>query len=144
MTQLDIILRYIKEMDTGMLLLLVPEKLCVQKVSKQVFINRLDDIFFKLKENGDSTILINDNTCKCENCIASDIIKRSFAFFGNKSGDFFCLDFYIMEDSVKSIINTPQFDLNKVIEMKNDLFEFSDLTKRNMHINIYFRDGALR
>lgn len=144
MTHLEIILRYIKEMDTEMLLLLMPERLSQQKVSKQVFINRLDDIFLKLKENGDRTILINDNTCKCENCITSDFVQRSFAFFGNISGDFFCLDFYIIEEKLTLINNPPRFDLNKVIEMKNDLFEFTDLTKSNKHIDILFQDGALR
>jgi hypothetical protein len=144
MTHLEILLRFIKEMDSEMLIQILPERLSQQKVSKQVFINKLEDIFTEFKAKGDSQILINDNTCKCEDCMALDFEKRSFAFFGNISGDFFCLDFYIIENKVILIDNVQSFDLNKVIEMKNDLFEFSDLTKSNSHINIFFKDGALR
>jgi hypothetical protein len=127
-----------------MLLQIIPERLSQQKVSKQVFIKKLEDIFTKFKANGDSQILINDNTCKCEDCLALDFEKRSFAFFGNKSGDFFCLDFYIIENKVVLIDNVQSFDLNKVVEMKNDLFEFSDLTKKNKHISVYFINETLR
>lgn len=144
MTHLEILLRYIKEMDTEMLLLIVPERLSQQKVSKQDFIKKLEDIFTEFKAKGDNQILINDNTCKCEDCLALDFEKRSFAFFGNISGDFFCLDVYIIENKVILIDNPNIFDLNKVIEMKNDLFEFSDLAESSRHINIYFKDGTLR
>lgn len=129
MKHLEALLHFFKNMDSDMLYEFLPERVCQEKVTKGIFIKAIDTIFNELKAKGDKLILINDNTCKCENCLALDFEKRSFAFFGNLSGDFFCLDFNIIEKKVIRVYNIREFDLEKVIEMKNDLFEFSDLSK---------------
>jgi len=138
MTHLEALLHFFKNMDSDMLYEFLPERVCQEKVTKGIFIKTIDTIFDELKVKGDNLILINDNTCKCENCLALDFEKRSFAFFGNLSGDFFCLDFYIIEKKVITVDNIRKFDLEKVIEMKNELFEFTDLSKSSNWKNIQF------
>lgn len=138
MTHLEGLLHFFKNMDSDMLYEFLPERVCQEKVTKGFFIKAIDAIFDELKAKGGSLILINDNTCKCKNCLALDFEKRSFAFFGNLSGDFFCLDFYIIEKKVITVDNFREFDLEKVIEMKNDLFEFKDLSKSSNWKSIQF------
>lgn len=103
-----------------MLDVLLDDSRTYQDVVKDVFIEKLDTVFTKFKDNGDTHLLAfkgvcNSTTCSNKGCFG-------YSFIGNNSKQHIDLIFDELSDDIKDIYQCRTLDRNDTsIEQKNEL-----------------------
>jgi hypothetical protein len=117
------IIKAIETMNLDSLNSLLDDNLTYQDLTKDVFLEKLSELFIELKEQ-DSHLVANKGFCSSVEC--SNNSKKGVAFFGNNSGKHFN---FIFEQDDKGLV-TELFHCNKfqcesenvVQENKKELF----------------------
>jgi len=89
---LQTILDCFSTMDVEGLRLYLKEDRGYQNASKETFIKKIEVIFEKLKDNGDTKIDVLSGSCQYSIC-SPELTRSGFRFMGNRSRDYFDLRF---------------------------------------------------
>jgi len=125
-TYLQTILYCFSILDLDKLQFYLKEEYTYQDTTKEIFLNKIKDIFEAHKNSGDTALLIYEGVCgheKCGNCG-----KSGYRFIGNKSRNYFDLLYIITDDDIKDIFQCREFQTHLDSgELKNDAFIHIDL-----------------
>lgn len=83
MTHKEAVLDCFKNMDAEMLYLLLDNNRTYQDATKEVFVDKVNQVFEKLKSKGDTEILLEKGCCSCPDCTSKDVF--GYCFIGNVS-----------------------------------------------------------
>lgn len=83
MTHKEAVLDCFKNMDAEMLYLLLDNNHTYQDATKEVFVDKVNQIFEKFNSKGDTELFIENYYCACPDCNSSDVLTYCFA--GNVS-----------------------------------------------------------
>lgn len=118
-------------MNLSMLDVLLDEHKTYQEASKEVFLKKIEEIFSKLKSNGDTRLNSYKGFCNSDEC--SNKGCKGYSFVGNKSKSHIYLIFDETADDVNDIYDCVGFEtIDKSIEKKNLL---SIVVKRDEEAN---------
>ena len=99
----DLILKYISEMDSEMLSMVLSDDKTYQEATKTVFLEKLEELFVEFKENGETLLTPYNGTCGSEDCTNRGC--TGYSFVGEASKESIDLIFDESEDIVKDIYN---------------------------------------
>ncbi len=102
------IIAAIEHMDIGMLDLLLNEESTYQDARKEVFLNKLNKVFFNLKKDKDTSLVARIGVCKSTECPNTGC--SGYAFVGNNSANYLSLVFKEEEDDYSDIFNCNVFN----------------------------------
>ncbi len=127
----DAVLYFIQQLDIEMVDMLLDDTLEYQEMRKDIFINKLNDVFIEFIEGGDTflktTIQLDTTNGFCGSAVCS-FKCMGFSFVGNKSGNFIDLIFEIEEGKVLDIFECTYFKtkdmlgINERLEIEKFLF----------------------
>lgn len=101
MTHKEAALDCFKKMDAEMLCLLLDNNHTYQDATKEVFVDKVNQIFEKLKSKGDTEILIENGSCACPDCKSETVF--GYSFIGNVSFGAFILMFKTEHERIVDI-----------------------------------------
>ncbi len=117
----EYIIESFQKMDSNMLDILLDDNKTYQDVTKEVFLGKLDVIFSKLKENGDTFLFSHKGFCNSNECNNKGC--KGYSFVGNKSKEHIDLIFKELDDDVNDIYQCSDFQLNnECVDMNNLLW----------------------
>jgi hypothetical protein len=102
------ILSYFASFDIANLRIHLKEEYSYQDTTKFIFLSKLDQIFNKFKNAGDSELLIYPGACAgkaCDNCGV-----KGYRFVGNYSKNYIDLLFVIISDDIRDIFYCSSFN----------------------------------
>ncbi len=99
----DLILKYISEMDSEMLSMVLSDERTYQEATKTVFLEKLEELFVEFRENGETQLTTYNGTCGSEDCTNRGC--TGYSFVGEASKESIDLIFDESEDIVKDIYN---------------------------------------
>lgn len=110
----DALREYFSRMDIGMLELILDDQNTYNDMHKDVFLQKLSDIFEKFREAGDTRLNIYSG--ECANCFKS---CKGYSFCGNNSGNY--LDLLVKQDNgdvsdihfCSELVNYREIEKNK-------------------------------
>jgi len=123
MTQKDIVLESIKQMDMGRLQLVLDHRYTYFGATKEVFLKKLNVIFQTCQKKGDTIFEQHKTHCPCKLCNVPNLI--TFTFVGNVSRGYMKLVFVLKQERIINI-----YTCNNMYE-KNDIFYYYELEFEN-------------
>lgn len=130
-TKLELIIENFESMNLSMLDVLLDDDKTYQDARKEVFLEKIEKIFSKLKSNGDTRLDSYKGFCNSDEC--SNKGCKGYAFVGNKSKSHIDLIFDETANDVNDIYDCVGFEtIDKSIEKKNLL---SIVVKRDEEAN---------
>jgi len=99
----DLILKYISEMDSEMLSMVLSDERTYQEATKAVFLEKLDEIFIEFKEKGETFLTPYKGKCGSEDCTNKGC--TGYSFIGAESKGSLNLIFEESDDVVRDIYN---------------------------------------
>ena len=99
----DLILKYISEMDSEMLSMVLSDEQTYQEATKTVFLEKLEELFVEFRENGNTQLTPYIGTCGSEDCTNRGC--TGYSFVGEASKESIDLIFEESEGIVKDIYN---------------------------------------
>jgi len=118
MNYIQNILSYFTSMDIAKLRLHLKDECNYQETTKEIFLNRIEEIFDAYKNSGDTELIIYKGACagkKCVNCG-----NKGFRFVGNNSGNYMDLLFEIEGDDIKDIYYCAKFKTEIKIKKRGE------------------------
>lgn len=110
----------ISEMNITMLEVVLKDEYSYQDTTKELFLEKLNEIFEKHKNNGDTILFHYQGACAAEKKLCSNCGKRGFRFVGNHSNNYLDLIFEMEEDDVKDLCYCTIFETDEKLEdLKN-------------------------
>jgi len=109
-TYLQTMLNYFTSMDIDKLRFYLKEAYSYEDTTKEIFLNKLEDVFNAHKKSGDTELLIYKGACgskTCENCGI-----KGYRFVGNHSKNYLDLLFIMEGDEIKDIFHCVEFETN--------------------------------
>ncbi len=104
-----------------MLEILLDESKTYQDARKEIFLEKVNDAFSKLKENDDTFLLSYKGVCNSEACPNKGC--RGYSFVGNNSKNHIDLIFDELDDDINDIYHCNGFETNdKSIETENLIY----------------------
>lgn len=132
-TYLQLILDCFAVMDIDGLRLYLKDEFEYQNTSKEVFLDKIEVLFEKLKKSGDSSLKVSAGTCKNSEC-NPDSIRSGYRFIGNHSKNFFDLRVITSGDGLDQAIDIIDiFDCDSF-----DTFENTGELGEKFSVLIYF------
>jgi hypothetical protein len=120
----DAVLYFIQSLDIEMVDLLLDDTLTYQDMNKDIFVNKLDDLFIEFIEGGDTflktTIQLDTTNGFCGSAVCC-FKCMGFSFVGNKSGNFIDLIFEIEEGKVIDIFECTYFKTKDILGVNERL-----------------------
>lgn len=122
-----LIIESFQKMDWNMLDILLDDNKTYQDAAKEVFLEKLNAAFSKLKKYGDTFLLSYEGFCNSEEC--SNKGCKGYSFVGNKSKKHIDLIFEELDDDINDIYHCNSFETNDTtaetenliyIDVKND------------------------
>lgn len=107
MSYLESILKYFSEMRVDILNYLLKAEYSYQDTTKETFLEKLEQLFLKHKNDGDNKLIIYPGQCagvECDNCG-----KRGYRFVGDHTGNFIDFIFITDGDDVTDIFDCVKF-----------------------------------
>lgn len=99
----ELIMKYISEMDTEMLSMVLIDDITYQEATKEVFLEKLEEIFIEFKEKGETILIPFRGKCGSEDCTNRGC--TGYSFVGETSKISLDLIFDESEDIVNDIYN---------------------------------------
>lgn len=127
-TYLQLILDCFASMDIEGLRLYLKDEYEYQNTSKDVFLNKIEEIFLKLKRSSDSSLLVFPGSC-CHLGCSPELTRSGFRFIGDISRGFFELRFIVKEYEgdtdvdITEIFNCNYFVTNEETENLGERYE---------------------
>jgi hypothetical protein len=117
----DLIVESFQKMDSTMLEILLDESRTYQDATKEVFLEKLNEAFSNLRDNGDTLLSSNKGFCNSNEC--SNKGCKGYSFVGNKSKKHIDLIFEELDDEVKDIYHCSGFEtIDKSVETGNLIY----------------------
>ena len=126
------IVKAIEKMDLISLSRLFDENLTYQDLTKDIFLEKLNELFIELKEH-DTHLVANKGFCNSEEC--SNKGKNGFMFCGNKSGKHFN---FVFDQDESGVVN-ELFHCNK---FQCESQHAVDENKKELMLKVYEEDKA--
>ncbi|MBL0261019.1 MAG: hypothetical protein IPQ10_08120 [Saprospiraceae bacterium] len=123
----ELIIESFQKMDLNMLDILLDENRTYQDATKEVFLEKLNIVFSKLKNNGDTLLSTYEGFCNSDACHNKSC--KGYSFVGNKSKKHIDLIFEELDNDVKDICHCNGFKTYEtfvetenliMIDVKND------------------------
>lgn len=141
-TQKQLILESIQKMDINRLGLLLDDGNTYQEATKAVFLEKLNDVFERLKKSNDTHLLAEKGVCCSTHCDQRGC--RGYSFVGNVSKKCIDLIFEESEDDVNNICNCKSFRTDD--ELRAEVREYTgiddDESRRPIYIDIKLDEKA--
>jgi len=113
-------------MDIDNLRLFLKEEYSYQGTTKEIFLNKVEEVFKTHKSSGDTELLIYKGACGSQTC--SNCGVKGYRFVGNYSKNYMDLLFEMEGDDIKDIVCCDEFE---TVDEINDLG-----TKASIYINL--------
>lgn len=113
--QYQAFLNYLSKMDIGMLDLIL-DKQNYSDVPKELFIEKLGEVFKKFKELGNTELILNEGKCNSAEC---NFGKYGFSYRGNVSDHHLDL---VIEENLEDIYHCRSFCTGDPVEKGQQLF----------------------
>jgi hypothetical protein len=115
------ILSYFTRLDIEGLKLYLKDGYSYQDTTKEIFLEKIEEIFQSLKTTGDTELIICKGTCCSEEC--SNAGKTGYLMIGNQSRSHISLIFELEHDDIKDIYQCHFMNTNKDAgELKRSLY----------------------
>ena len=122
------LIKAITSMDTNALEMILEDGVTYQDTSKEIFLQKLNDIFQLFHQNGDNELIAIKG--KCHSKICENKNKKGVSFIGNVSGLYIDLIIENEEGAVKDIYECKDF-------CKNENTSFKQTRKLSLNIFVY-------
>ena len=104
----ELIIESFEKMDLNMLEVLLDENNSYQEATKEVFLNKIEEIFTKLKTKGDTRLDSYKGFCNSDECCNKGC--KGFSFVGNISKNHIDLIFEESDDDVNDVYSCSDFE----------------------------------
>ena len=113
MTQKDIVLESIKQMDMNRLQLVLDHRYTYFGATKEMFLNKLNKIFEVYQKKGDNILDMHKAFCPCKICNLPN--RFGFTFLGNVSRGYMNLVFILKQERIIDIYTcTNMYEKNEI------------------------------
>lgn len=106
-TKKEWILEGFQKMNWNMLDVLLDENLTYQGAKKEVFLEKINDMFSEFKESGDTFLSTHQGFCSSDQCPNKGC--RGYSFVGNTSNKYISFIFEELNDDIKDIYHCSGF-----------------------------------
>lgn len=115
-TKTELIIKAFAEMNIAALEILMDDTNTYQDASKEVFLEKLEELFLEHKNSGDDYLISYSGKCGAENSRCDNCGKTGYRFVGNHSNHYFDFIFEIGRETVRDIYDCSRFETTETIE----------------------------
>jgi hypothetical protein len=123
MTSKEAILKYFCEMDIEMLEVVLDDGRTYMNARKDVFLGKVNEVFDKFKEGGDSELMIHKGECVHRECPNRG--KKGYCFVGNVSGNYSNFIFDETVTEVNDIYVCNGFKIDDFYKVGNEVIKLN-------------------
>ena len=115
-TKAEQIINAFAEMNIAALEILLDDAKTYQDASKEVFLEKVEELFLAHKNSGDDYLFSYPGKCGAENSRCDNCGKTGYRFVGNHSNHYFDFIFEIGRETVSDIYDCSRFETPETIE----------------------------
>lgn len=115
-TKAELIIEAFASMNSTALEILLDDTKTYQDASKEVFLEKVEELFLAHKNSGDDYLFSYPGKCGAENSRCDNCGKTGYRFVGNHSNHYFDFIFEIGNETVSDIYDCSRFETTKTIE----------------------------
>ena len=115
-TKAELIIEAFAAMNSTALEILLDNAKTYQDASKEVFLEKVEELFLAHKNSGDDYLFSYPGKCCAENSRCDNCGKTGYRFVGNHSNHYFDFIFEIDRETVSDIYDCSRFETTETIE----------------------------
>lgn len=115
-TKAGLIIKAFAEMNSAALEILLDDAETYQDATKEVFLEKVEELFLAHKNRGDDYLFSYPGKCGAENSRCDNCGKTGYRFVGNHSNHYFDFIFEIGSETVSDIYDCSRFETTETIE----------------------------
>jgi hypothetical protein len=115
-TKAELIIEAFAAMNSTALEILLEDTKTYQDASKEVFLEKVEELFLAHKNSGDDYLFSYPGKCGAENSRCDNCGKTGYRFVGNHSNHYFDFIFEIGRETVSDIYDCSRFETTETIE----------------------------
>jgi hypothetical protein len=115
-TKAELIIKAFAEMNIAALEILLDDAKTYQDASKEVFLEKVEELFLAHKNSGDDYLISYSGKCGAENSRCDNCGKTGYRFVGNQSNNYSDFIFEIGRETVSDIYDCSRFETAETIE----------------------------
>lgn len=115
-TKVEQIINVFAEMNIAALEILLDDAKTYQDATKEVFLEKLEELFLTHKKLGDDFLIANTGKCGAENSLCDNCGKTGYRFVGNHSNNYFDFVFELAGQNIIDIYDCSRFETPETIE----------------------------
>lgn len=115
-TKSELIIEAFASMNIATLEILLDNAKTYQDASKEVFLEKVEELFLAHKNSGDDYLFSYPGKCGAENSRCDNCGKTGYRFVGNHSNHYFDFIFEIGRETVSDIYDCSRFETTETIE----------------------------
>lgn len=123
MNKKELILECFRKMDMRILSVALNDKQTYEHMEKDLFLEKLNQLFLLCKELGDTELIVCKGTCQSTLCSSAGC--SGYSFTGNKSRNHFDLIFHESDDDVTNIFQCSDFKPSDTTIIQDQHLTFS-------------------
>jgi hypothetical protein len=115
-TKAEHIIKAITEMNSAALEILLDDTKTYQDATKEVFLEKLEELFLAHKNSGDDYLISYPGKCGAEYSLCDNCGKTGYRFVGNHSNNYFDFIFELVGQNIRDIYDCSRFETPETIE----------------------------
>lgn len=115
-TKAEQIINAFAEMNSAALEILLDDVKTYQDATKEVFLEKLEELYLAHKNIGDAYFIAYPGKCGAENSLCENCGKTGYRFVGNHSNNYFDFIFELAGQNISDIYDCSRFETTETIE----------------------------
>ncbi|HAT80225.1 MAG TPA: hypothetical protein DCS17_02105 [Flavobacterium sp.] len=115
-TKAELIINAFAEMNVAGLEILLDDVKTYQDATKEVFLEKVEELFLAHKNSGDDYLISYSGKCSAENSLCDNCGKTGYRFVGNQSNNYSDFIFEIGNETVSDIYDCSNFMTTETIK----------------------------
>jgi len=115
-TKAGLIIKAFAEMNSAALEILLDDDKTYQNATKEVFLEKVEELFLAYKNSGDAYLISYPGKCGAKCSLCENCGKTGYRFVGNDSNNYIDFIFEIGHETVSDIYDCSRFETTETIE----------------------------